>query len=76
MSSHIQFLLIHLKNQSDGQRLGQRFVNAFFKTPWPELFYETDYSKASKMIYEWLEDNHYFEHLPPAINPIVLGEIS
>lgn len=43
-------------------RLGQAFVNDFFKTECKgsrELFHEYDPVKANQMILDWLDDNCY-----------------
>lgn len=48
--------------KSEHWRLGQAFVNDFFKTACKgsrELFHETDPVKANQMILDWLQDNHY-----------------
>jgi hypothetical protein len=69
MKSWNDFCLIHLNNQKDGQRPGQRFVNMYIKHSWPELFYTDEY-KSAELICRWLEDNQYFDELPPVVNPI------
>lgn len=59
-----QFLRIHGESKSDGQRLGQRFVNMYIKKPWPELFYEQNEHAAKWMIEQWLIDHQYTSELP------------
>jgi hypothetical protein len=58
------FIQYHDRNKSDGQRLGQRFVNMFCSTPWPYLFYMQDEEEAIAVIEGWLEDMQYTEELP------------
>jgi hypothetical protein len=58
-----KFIYYH-KLQGDQQRLGQRFVNMFFRKPWPELFYMKDEGVALEMIRGWLNDNQHVEELP------------
>lgn len=52
----------HLKRKHE--RLGQAFVNDFIKSPWPELFYETDERVANGMIVDWLVAHQYYPNLP------------
>lgn len=63
-----KFLNIHFTHCADGLRVGQRFVNMYIKKPWPELFY-ADETKSAELISGWLEDNQYFDELPPVVNP-------
>lgn len=49
------------------ERLGQAFCNNFIKSPWPELFYEENETKAEVMIKEWLTNNHYYATMPPKL---------
>jgi hypothetical protein len=46
------------------ERLGQFFVNRYYKNPWPELFYEVDEHKAELMIKDYLLDVQWVEDLP------------
>jgi hypothetical protein len=46
------------------ERLGQFFVNRYYKNPWPELFYESDENKAELMIKDYLLDVQWVEDLP------------
>jgi hypothetical protein len=49
-------------NNRPHERLGQAFVNDFFKTSCEgsaKLFHETDVNMADQMIRDWLESNHY-----------------
>ncbi len=52
-------------------RLGQRFWNDFLKTDEEmdefNLFYETDDNLSIWFIETWLQDKHYFDHLPARI---------
>jgi hypothetical protein len=46
------------------ERLGQAFVNDFFKESWPELFYCASNEKAGRMIFKWLTDIQVWPNLP------------
>ena len=59
-----EFIVAH-NSASDGQRLGQRFVNIFISQPWPKLFYEQSDKEAMKTIEKWLTDHHYYPKMPP-----------
>jgi hypothetical protein len=49
-------------------RLGQHFCNLFIKSPWPELYNEEDLARSTSLITQWLEDNQYYDELPPILN--------
>lgn len=62
-----QFLNLH-HHSNDSLRLGQRFVNMYFKYPYytdfaNKLFY-ADYDTARAMIQKWLVEHHYDSELP------------
>jgi len=63
-----KFVNYHRLNASDHQRLGQRFVNMFFRGSSDcepvQLYFERDEEKAIEMIEQWLVDNQYTEDLP------------
>lgn len=73
MKSWVDFCKIHLANQKDGLRPGQRFVNMYIKVAWPELFYATEY-KSAELIWHWLRDHQYFDELPPVVHPNYLAD--
>lgn len=50
-----------------GERLGQAFINDYFKCPYPELYYEDDDVVALETIEKWLNDNCYTDELPERI---------
>jgi hypothetical protein len=54
------------KENPQGLRFGQRFVNDFIKDDhhYSSLFYCVDDEKAKVMAEEYLTDHHYFDHLP------------
>lgn len=61
-----QFFALHASSKGDGLRLGQRFVNMYVPTAFPELFYERDDKAAARMITEWLaQEGHADGTLPP-----------
>lgn len=59
-----EFVRAH-NTASDGQRLGQRFVNIFISQPWPELFYEQSDKVALQKIESWLNMHQYYDKMPP-----------
>lgn len=46
--------------KSEHVRLGQMFINNYFKGTWPELYYEKDDNKAKVIIYQFMYDNQWF----------------
>lgn len=70
-----QFLALHAQRvKKDDLRLGQRFVNMYFKPSWTNdfatrLFYVQDTAIAREMIIFWLLDNHYILGLPTEYTP-------
>jgi hypothetical protein len=55
------------KENPQGLRFGQRFVNDFIielDGDYSYLFYCVDDEKAKVMAEEYLTDHHYFDHLP------------
>ena len=63
----------HYKAVDEGcqLRLGQRFWNDYIKeedsSDIRHLFYTTDPNMAMWIIETWLQDNHYFNELPPKL---------
>jgi hypothetical protein len=71
MPSLVLFENIYRRNKHR-QRLGQFFVNMFFKDgeSVPGLFMEINEGKAREMIRQWLHDHQYIYQLPPVRNDI------
>lgn len=51
--------------KQDHERFGQFFMNRYISGHWPELFNESDHSKAREMIVGWLIDHQYMFDMPP-----------
>ena len=65
MLKSVQKLLAQYEKEGKPHlRLGQYFVGTYVKYSWPELFYETDNSKAIHMITTYLEHYQYYDSLP------------
>jgi len=56
----------------DGLRLGQRFVNIYILSPWPDLFYQTKDTKSLEMIEDYLLDNQYSDTMPEPLKIIIV----
>ena len=56
----------------DGLRLGQRFVNIYILSPWPELFHQTKDTKSLEMIEDYLLDNQYIDTMPTPLKIMIV----
>lgn len=63
----MQFVRAH-NQANDGLRLGQRFVNIYVKSGWPELFYEESDKKSLEIISDYLTRYQYHGKMPTPIN--------
>ena len=56
----------------DGLRLGQRFVDIYILSPWPDLFYEKCDDKAACIIGDYLLDNQYIDTMPEPLKIMIV----